>query len=85
MSMRIDAKYALSASQALFLCCQHLKHYFASCRELNDNHLTGHIPPELGKLTELFDLYVSVPGCSILIARFLLYHKHWDIFLQECR
>lgn len=26
------------------------------CRELNDNHLTGRIPPELGKLTDLFDL-----------------------------
>lgn len=34
----------------------------ALCRELNDNQLAGHIPPELGKLTELFDLYVSFPG-----------------------
>lgn len=31
---------------------------FCLCRELNDNRLTGHIPPELGKLTDLFDLYV---------------------------
>ncbi|KAG5517466.1 hypothetical protein RHGRI_038020 [Rhododendron griersonianum] len=28
-------------------------------RELNDNLLTGHIPPELGKLTDLFDLNVA--------------------------
>uniref|UniRef100_A0A5B7CCD8 Protein kinase domain-containing protein n=1 Tax=Davidia involucrata TaxID=16924 RepID=A0A5B7CCD8_DAVIN len=27
--------------------------------ELNDNRLTGHIPPELGKLTDLFDLNVA--------------------------
>lgn len=31
------------------------------CRELNDNHLSGCIPPELGKLTNLFDLYVLLP------------------------
>ncbi|MFS7966974.1 putative non-specific serine/threonine protein kinase [Helianthus anomalus] len=28
-------------------------------RELNDNQLTGHISPELGKLTDLFDLNVA--------------------------
>ncbi|KAF8392846.1 hypothetical protein HHK36_021085 [Tetracentron sinense] len=27
--------------------------------ELNDNQLSGHIPPELGKLTDLFDLNVA--------------------------
>lgn len=30
--------------------------FLCLCRELNDNHLTGHIPPELGKLTDLYDL-----------------------------
>ena len=33
---------------------------FAFTRELNDNQLTGNIPPELGKLTDLFDLYVLI-------------------------
>lgn len=30
--------------------------HFLFIRELNDNLLTGGIPPELGKLTDLFDL-----------------------------
>lgn len=37
-----------------------LKCFFAFARELNDNLLTGNIPPELGKLTDLFDLYVLI-------------------------
>ncbi|KAF8376910.1 hypothetical protein HHK36_030280 [Tetracentron sinense] len=31
---------------------------FSLLRELNDNHFCGHIPPELGMLTDLFDLMV---------------------------
>ncbi|KAK2989435.1 hypothetical protein RJ640_018753 [Escallonia rubra] len=30
--------------------------------ELNDNQLSGWIPPELGKLTDLFDLFLGNPG-----------------------
>lgn len=51
---------ALNISPALFSLHLRLSSTLKTvfCRELNDNQLTGCIPPELGKLNELFDLYI---------------------------
>lgn len=47
------------------------------CRELNENQLTGYIPPELGKLTDLFDLYVSLLHVSFYIKIMFCFCFRW--------
>lgn len=60
--------------------------YLCLCRELNDNLLTGHIPPELGKLTDLFDLYIRFPLSRLFyFGQFCVSNKssYWDCLLAE--
>lgn len=50
-----------------------LKCFFVFTRELNDNQLIGNIPPELGKLTDLYDLYVLISLSVFSLFLFLYY------------
>lgn len=50
------------------------KTYSAPCRELNDNQLDRNIPPELGKLTDLFDLYALFPELFLI--------KHFSAYIK---